>query len=99
MRKPVFAICKQQRRSLISAFVVCCQDSTILAKSKTSRLWLASEAVQAGLSLTWSHTVHLEDRFSRDEAQISTSLMSSFTKLMLKESTRQEHEKKAKGNK
>ena len=32
MRKPVYAICEQQRhrsRSLISTFVVCCLDSTI----------------------------------------------------------------------
>ena len=28
----------------------------ILAKSKISRLYLASEAEQAGFSLTWSHT-------------------------------------------
>ena len=39
--------------SLISTFVVHCLDSTIpiLAKSKISRLYLASEAEQAGLSL------------------------------------------------
>ena len=44
-------------RSLISAFVVHCLDSTIpiLAKSKISRLQLASEAEQASLSPTWSH--------------------------------------------
>ena len=42
-------------RSLISAFIVCCLDSTIpiLAKSKVSRRLLASVAEQAGLSLTW----------------------------------------------
>ena len=46
-------------RSLISAFVVCCLDSIIriLAKSKISRLLLASVAEQAGLSLTWSQTL------------------------------------------
>ena len=43
-------------RSLISAFVVCCLDSIIslLAKSKISRLGLASVAGQASLCLTWS---------------------------------------------
>ena len=62
MRKP-------HPRSLISAFVVRCLDSiiSILAKSKVSRLQLASVAVQAGLSHIWSQTT--EDRFSRDEAQ------------------------------
>ena len=45
-------------RSLISAFVIRCLDSTIPihAKSKISRLYLASEPEQAGLRLTWSHT-------------------------------------------
>ena len=45
-------------RSLISAFVVRCLDSIIPvpAKSKLSRLQLASVAEQAGLSLTWSET-------------------------------------------
>ena len=43
-------------RSLISAFVVHSMDSMISidAVPKTSRLLLASEAEQAGLSLTWS---------------------------------------------
>ena len=72
MRKPVFAICEQQRhnpRSLISAFVVHCLDSTIpiLAKSKSSRLHLASEAEQAGLSTRLQTP---EDRFSHDEAHL-----------------------------
>ena len=58
MRKPVLAICEQQRCSLISTFVVCYLDSIIpiLAKSKISRLQLVSVAEQAGLSLTWSET-------------------------------------------
>ena len=45
-------------RSLISAFVVHCQDSMIskLAKSKLSRLKLVSEAEQVDSSLTWSQT-------------------------------------------
>ena len=45
-------------RSLISTFVVRCLDSItpLLALSKISRLQLASEAVQAGLSLNWSQT-------------------------------------------
>ena len=57
-------------RSLISTFVVRCLDSIIhiLAKSKNSRLLLASAAEQVGLSITWSKTP--EDRFSRDEAQL-----------------------------
>ena len=64
-RKPVFAICEQQRRrsasqphSLIRAFVVPCLDSIIprLATAEISRLYLVSEAEQTGLSLTWSKT-------------------------------------------
>ena len=45
-------------RSLISTFVVRCLDRIIpiLAKSKISRLCLASVAEHAGLSLTWSQT-------------------------------------------
>ena len=47
------------RRSLISTFVIRCWDGIIpiLAKSKISWLYLASEAEQAGLSLTWSKTL------------------------------------------
>ena len=64
-RKPVFAICKQQRRrsaahphSLISTFVVRCLHSIIprLALAEISRLYLVSEAEQTGSSLTWSKT-------------------------------------------
>ena len=56
MRKPVYAICEQQRRR--SVFVVRCLDSImpILAKSKISRLEIVSVAEQAGLSLLWSQT-------------------------------------------
>ena len=52
MRKPVFAICEQQRRrsacadgiiSLVSIVIISC-------------LYLASRAEQAGLSFTWSKT-------------------------------------------
>ena len=53
MRKPVYVICEQQRRSLISASVVRCLDSII---PLVLSLYLASVAVQAGLSLTWSQT-------------------------------------------
>ena len=55
-------------RSLISAFVVCCLDSIISLDSiaKISRLWLASVAEHASLSLTWSETP--EDTFSDGEA-------------------------------
>ena len=58
MRKLVYAICEQQRRSLISAFVVCCLDSTVslLAIAEISRPYLVSSAEQAGLTLTWSQT-------------------------------------------
>ena len=52
-------------RRLIGAFVIRCLDSLIriLAKSKISRLQLASVAVQVGLCLTWSQTI--KDRFSQ----------------------------------
>ena len=63
MRKPVLAICEQQRcRSACTStqsdqhFVVRYLDSIIhiLAKSKISRLQLVSAAAHAGLSMTWS---------------------------------------------
>ena len=66
MRKPAFAICDNkgadepaQPRSLISIFVVRCLDSIILivSISEISRLFLASVAAQAGLSLTWLETL------------------------------------------
>ena len=59
MRKPVYAICRQQRHSLISTFVVRCLDSTasLVSISEISSLYLASVAVQAGLCLTWSQTL------------------------------------------
>ena len=57
MRKPVSAICEQQRCrsacSLNSAFVVHCLDR-IIPKSKISRHQLVSVAEEAGLSPTWS---------------------------------------------
>ena len=59
MRKPVYSICEQQKRSLISTFVVRCLDSIISAVSisEISSLYLASMAAQAGLSFTWSKTL------------------------------------------
>ena len=56
-------------RSLISAFVIRCLDSIIrlVSISEISSLYIASVAVQAGLSLPWSQTP--EDKFSRDVAQ------------------------------
>ena len=75
MRKPVYAICEQQRHSLISAFVVHCLDGIIpvLAIAEISRLELASVVEQAGLSLTWSQTP--EDRFSRDVAHFNQDFL------------------------
>ena len=65
MRKPVYAICEQQRRrstctstlhTLISTFVLHCLASilTLVPISEISSLYLASVAAQAGLCLTWS---------------------------------------------
>ena len=65
MRKPVFAICEQQRRRSACAsaqsdqrLVVCCLDSVIslVSISEILRLYLASVADQAGLSLNLSQT-------------------------------------------
>ena len=66
MRKPVYAICEQQRgtdqsvhsRSLISIFVVRCLDSIIpvVSISEISSIYLSSMAAQAGLCLTWPQT-------------------------------------------
>ena len=65
MRKPVLPYANNKGvdqpaylHSLISAFVVRCQDSIIplRAISKNSRLYLASQAEQPGLSLCWSET-------------------------------------------
>ena len=55
--EPVYAICDHPR-SLISAFVVHCLDRIIplVSISKLSSLYLASVAVQAGLSLPWPQT-------------------------------------------
>ena len=75
MRKPVYVICEQQRcksacANLSSTFVVLCLNSIIslVSISEISSLLLVSAAEQAGSSLTWSQA--LEDRFSRDVAQI-----------------------------
>ena len=61
MRKPVYAICEQQRRRSAcesSTFVVRCHDSVIslVSISEISSLYLASVAEQASLSLSWSQT-------------------------------------------
>ena len=64
MRKPVYAICEQQRRrsactsaQSISAFVVHCLDSiSLVSICKISSLYLVSITEQAGLSLTSSQT-------------------------------------------
>ena len=60
--------------SLFSAFVVCCLDSIIplVSISKISSLYIASEAVQAGLSLP--RLQNPEDRFSCDEALVDSCL-------------------------
>ena len=57
MRKPVYAICEQQRHRCRSA--VHCLDSKITQVSlfKISSLYLASVAAEGGLSLPWSHTL------------------------------------------
>ena len=65
MRRPVYAIYEQQGtdqpghlRSLISAFIVRCLESEIhlVSIAEISSLYLASVAVQAGLSVHWSQT-------------------------------------------
>ena len=77
MRKPVHAICEEQRRRSACASAqpdqrLCfrCLDGIIplVSISEISSLYLASVAAQAGLSVTWSENP--EDRFSRDEAHI-----------------------------
>ena len=82
MRKPVYAICEQQRfRSDCAAkqpgqqFFVHCFNSIIpiVAKPKVSSLSLVSVAEQTGSSFNWSYT--MADRFSRHEAQIKLVLM------------------------
>ena len=73
LRKPHFAICEQQRRSLISAFVFRCLDSIIplVSISEISSLYLAFVAAQASLCLTLSKTPKT--------GFLVTRLMSSFT--------------------
>ena len=58
-------------RSLISVFVVHCQDSIrpLISISEISSLYLASVAEQAGLSQPCSQTP--KTGFSRDEAQMT----------------------------
>ena len=61
MRKPVYAICEKQRRRSACASAQsgqrlcfrCLVSIPLLAMSKNSRLWLASEAEQPGLSFSW----------------------------------------------
>ena len=90
MRKPVYAICEQQRfRSHYAStqsgqhLFVHCFDGIIpiLAKPKAASLSLVPVAEQTCLSLTWSHTT--EDRFFRDEAQIKLILMRAMTLSLL----------------
>ena len=59
MRKPVYAMCEQHPRNLISAFVVRCLDSIIPLVSITeiSSLYLDSVAAQGGFCLSWSQTL------------------------------------------
>ena len=61
---------RKRPHSLISAFFVRCLDSvmSLVSVTKISSLMLASVAVQASLSLTWSETP--EDTFSHDEAHM-----------------------------
>ena len=89
MRKPVYAICEQQRlrsecASTQSDQQICgslpCSIIPIVAEPKVSSLSLLTVVEQTGLSLTWSHTT--EDRFSRDEAQIKLVLMKAITSSM-----------------
>ena len=56
--------------SLISAFVVRCLDSvmSLVSATKISSFMLASVAVQASLSLSWSEIP--ENTFCHDEAQM-----------------------------
>ena len=77
MRKPVYALCEQQKRRSACASAqsdqrLCfrCLDIMIalLSIADVSSLYLVSAAEQAGLSLTWSQIP--EDRFSRDEAHL-----------------------------
>ena len=86
MRKPVYAICEQQRLRSDCASTqsdqqlsgsLLCSVIPIVAKPKVLSLSLVSVAEQTGLSLTWSHTT--EDRFSRNEAQINLVLMRATT--------------------
>ena len=83
MRKPVFAICEQQRRrsaahpcSLISVFIVCCLDSLIplVSISKMPSVCLVSVAEQAGVSLTWSETPKTDFLVTRLKSTIRTTV-------------------------
>ena len=69
-------------RSLISAFVVRCLDSTISLDSIAEISRLVSVAAQAGLCLAQSETP--EDTFCRVVAQLDTLLMYCMVKLQLK---------------
>ena len=84
-------ICKQQRRSLISAFVGRCLDSIISLDSiaDISRLQLASVAAQASLCLAWSETP--EDTFCRVVAQLCFFSFTSNMKYFVHSCTRYKH--------
>ena len=85
MRKPVYAICEQQRhRSAYTSaqshqhLCFCCLDSIIplVSISKISSLYIASVAVEADLSVIWSEIP--EDRFSHDVSQVVKPQCSNF---------------------
>ena len=65
--KTVFAIREQQRRSLISTFVVCCLDNMIplVSISEISRLYIASMTAQASLRLSWSQILKTDFLMTR----------------------------------
>ena len=65
MRKPVFAICEQERRSLISAFVFRCLDSSNTRNFKA----LASFCGCAGRFVS-PLVANPEDRVSRDKTHM-----------------------------
>ena len=57
-RKSVFRVCKQQRRRLISAFVICFSEQiSKVATSEISILELVSVAGETGLRLALSETL------------------------------------------
>ena len=88
MRKPVYALCEQQRRRSACASAqsdqhLCfrCLDSIIplVSISEISSLYLASVAAQAGLSLPWSQAPKTGFLVMRHIFQhVSTAMILSF---------------------